>query len=759
MKRRWYEPLYPHEGWGVLLLTLALVGVVGAAVADAGWVSGLQIITSVTLAAFVIGFLIARSRLPIFLAHLFSLTIGLAWAFRLTADLMPDTYTWAERWAWLWYRIYVFGGHLMSGGVSDDSLIFILQMALLVWIITYLSVWSILRARRVWDAVIVSGMLLLGALYYAPRDLTGYLVIFLLVVLLLIIRFNLFLQEQVWRRAWVQFNPGEITFDFWRAGVALSLVILALAWLAPSIPLTARSQALDALRAPWYDLEERWGRLFTSVRQRATPGADFSGQSLELGGPRELSTAPVLEIAPSHRLYYWREVTLDHYTGRHWVNTDESAVQFGADYPPVAQVNFRARVPVSHTVTVLIANTSVLATAGQPVWTSRPSRARLNYVANSVAEGVSYIRSRIPFQANEVYTVSGLQSAATVEQLRQSGDTYPGWVAQRYLQLPEDVPERVHELARTIAATYTNAYDRASAVEAYLRRTIVYNEDIAAPPSDRDAVDYILFDLGEGYCDYYASSMIVLLRSLGIPARMAAGYAQGEYDYAKSAFVVRQRDAHAWPEVYFADYGWVEFEPTSARPPVERLHAANQVQPLATPQPPATEPTPAPVARQPDQDPFEMDGTTPNPGLPRVPGWLAALLLLLLAAAVGGLWVRLQRARNNHLDPAEVIYARMQQIAGWAGVFATTCQTPYEFATQVGAAVPAGQSAAWRLAEHITRARYAARQVDAVGDGEMAAAWRSLRPALVRAAIRHRLITALGRSTGGLPSVCPRPPR
>jgi transglutaminase-like putative cysteine protease len=201
------------------------------------------------------------------------------------------------------------------------------------------------------------------------------------------------------------------------------------------------------------------------------------------------------------------------------------------------------------------------------VWTSRASRARVSYVEESLAEGFSHIRSRVPFAAQEAYTVHGLQSAATVEQLRLAGDDYPEWVVARYLQLPDEVPERVHRLAHTIAATATNAYDRAAAVEAYLRQTITYNDDVAAPPPDRDAVDYVLFDLRQGYCDYYASAMVVLLRALGIPGRMAAGYAQGEYDYAKRAFVVRQRDAHAWPEVFFPHYGWVEFEPTSARPP------------------------------------------------------------------------------------------------------------------------------------------------------------------------------------------------
>ena len=563
MGGKWHERLLLREGWGVFLLTLALVGVVSAAVADAGWTGGMNVMTAAGLGAFGIGFLIARSRLSIFLAHIFSLTIGFAWAFRLATSLFPAGYTWLQRWAWMWYRIYLFGLKMAAGGSSDDSMVFILQMALLVWLVTYLVVWSVFRNHRVWQAVILSGLLFLGTFYYSPRDLTGYFVVYVLVVLLLLIRFNLYLQEQVWRRAQVQFNSSEITFDFWRAGLALSLLIVALAWLAPAISLDARSRALDALRAPWYDLEERWSRLFTSLNYRPSPGADFSGQQLSLGGPRLLSDTPVLEIRPSHNLRYWREVALDRYTGHGWVNSHDTTVRFGADYAPIAFISYQSRLPVSHTATVLIPNTAVLALAAQPEWVSLPARARLSFVNEAQAEDVSYARSRLPFRSGDTYTVSALQSTATVAQLRAAGDAYPEWTRARYLQLPEGLPDRVRQLSYTVTSTSSSAYDRAAAVESYLRREIAYNDKIEAPPVDRDAVDYLLFDTRQGYCDYYASAMVVMLRTQGIPARVAAGYAQGEYRTEKNAFVVRQEDAHAWPEVFFPDYGWVTFNPAS----------------------------------------------------------------------------------------------------------------------------------------------------------------------------------------------------
>jgi len=106
-------------------------------------------------------------------------------------------------------------------------------------------------------------------------------------------------------------------------------------------------------------------------------------------------------------------------------------------------------------------------------------------------------------------------------------------------------------------------------VETFLRR-FKYTLDVKAPPPDRDAVDFFLFDLKEGYSDYFASAMVVMLRLQGIPARLAMGYVSGKFDNTTRKFVVTEEEAHSWPEVYFPNFGWVPFEPSSYRPPIVR---------------------------------------------------------------------------------------------------------------------------------------------------------------------------------------------
>ena len=111
-------------------------------------------------------------------------------------------------------------------------------------------------------------------------------------------------------------------------------------------------------------------------------------------------------------------------------------------------------------------------------------------------------------------------------------------------------------------------YDRVRSIERYLR-TFPYTLDVPHPPASRDLVDYFLFDLKEGYCDYYASAMVVLARAAGIPARLAIGYASGDYNEKSRRFMVTGADAHSWVEVDFPNTGWVPFEPTASRPLLE----------------------------------------------------------------------------------------------------------------------------------------------------------------------------------------------
>src|SRR5829696_5785166 len=171
---------------------------------------------------------------------------------------------------------------------------------------------------------------------------------------------------------------------------------------------------------------------------------------------------------------------------------------------------------------------------------------------------------RAPYQIPEGSTYSVISSVpnALPDQLRSAGTVYPEEIVDRYTQLPPTGLERTRALAGRLTEGTTNPYDAMLRMNDYLKKTYPY--DLSIPPQNRemDAVEYFLFEQKRGYCEQFSSSLAVMARSLGIPARVATGYAPGEYNPFTGYYDVRASDAHAWVEVYFPGYGWSTFDPT-----------------------------------------------------------------------------------------------------------------------------------------------------------------------------------------------------
>ncbi len=153
----------------------------------------------------------------------------------------------------------------------------------------------------------------------------------------------------------------------------------------------------------------------------------------------------------------------------------------------------------------------------------------------------------------------GMLDYSSLQDLKRISDS----VYDRYLQLPEDLPERVKALALEISSAYSNNYDKVKAIEEYLSSNYTYTLTPEAIPRNSDFVDSFLFESKEGYCTYYATAMAVLVRSLGIPARYAEGFILPPQPDENSVYNVTNEQAHAWVEVYFDGFGWLTLEPTA----------------------------------------------------------------------------------------------------------------------------------------------------------------------------------------------------
>jgi hypothetical protein len=149
-------------------------------------------------------------------------------------------------------------------------------------------------------------------------------------------------------------------------------------------------------------------------------------------------------------------------------------------------------------------------------------------------------------------------------QLRIASDAYPPDILLNYLQLPR-LDARIPPLARQISASAGDNYDKAVAIETYLRTKFGYTLQLPRTVPF-DPIANFLFERKQGHCEYFASSMAVMLRALGIPSRVVNGFRTGEFNDLTSQYLVRASSAHSWVEAYFPGYGWVSFDPTPAAP-------------------------------------------------------------------------------------------------------------------------------------------------------------------------------------------------
>ena len=270
--------------------------------------------------------------------------------------------------------------------------------------------------------------------------------------------------------------------------------------------------------------------------------------------------------------YYWRSTIYDRYVGSGWVTSAVVPQKFSPETPLIPGLLNGYR--------VVHLNVEMAETEGRLFWsgilfsTDIPFTAhwRVRPPSDLFAEQSDLLQADI-FAASSAaasYQAETYLPIPTVEDLRNASTEYPDEIRERYFLLPRSLPQRVHDLAREITDGISNPYDKTKAIESYLRTNYTYDLNIPPPPEASDVADYFLFDLQKGYCDYYATAMVVLARSAGIPARFVSGYSPGSYDAPNAQYIVRELNAHSWPEVYFPDIGWIEFEPTASQPEIER---------------------------------------------------------------------------------------------------------------------------------------------------------------------------------------------
>lgn len=784
-----------------LLMTWALMAVTALALDTAGWAAGTGGLVTVSFFAVGFGFLLARSRYSELTALVLSMSYSLLVVFGVGAMTLVESGSLRARVVELIRRVSTWIQQAAQGGQpANDETVFVLFLAVLFWFLGHNVAWHVFRVDRVWRVIVPTGLVLITNQFYYQGDanLNIYLAAFVVLSLLLLIRSHIDAREFDWYVHRVHFPP-RVRRTFFQAGGVLAALIVALSWMAP---VGADDKNLDRLNEflsgePFAELADLWNRLFSSLEGEGIATADYyGGEQLELGGAIRLGDQPVMMVqAPPGPRYYWRSTVFDRYgfdggswewrhirTVRAYTESDGLELNIGETLPG-------SRQEVQQRVTMMIRATRLVYAAPQPVMLGLPVEAELDCtddlgrlcVNENRPADVSIIRARSTLRTGDSYTVRSSMSTASADELRAAGVGYPDWVLRLYLQGASSVAPEVQQLAAQIVseAGAVTPYDQAKAIERWLRLNIQYNELIPAPPPDRDPLTWFLFELREGYCNYYATAMVMMLRTQGIPARMAAGFAQGTWDPEQGGFLVRERDAHTWVEAYFPGYGWIEFEPTADEAPLEREGdqaplGEQQQQPTVTPFPTAT-PTPLPTATPVTPTPDGGANATPTgaadqPVMPSSPtptvtpeppasvtrvdadeggGLLRTVLMtlgifaLILVLGVGVLlfliWYVEYRGLGG-LSAVQKAYARMGIYGAWLGLRLDRSATPDERRRYLIGAVPEGEEPINSITRAYILDRYASpAKRDGYRLSEQAAqsAWRQARQAFIRRKLRR----------------------
>lgn len=571
----------PARWWDLPAAAILLIALITASsrLVVTRWTDNLSIVQNLVVLGAIAGLALGQSKFSPTLAALFGFVYTIfvvPWQLGLT---LSGSLPWAERLSLLAVRIVIVIKELSQKLPVTDSILFISLMALLYWSLSLAGGYMLTRHGNAWAAILPVGLTLLVINHWDSgsaqnRSRSFYLVIFLFTALVLVARTTFLQMYRHWQKTHTALPP-QLGVDFISRSLVISTIILGLVWVTPTLadPLPVLEKATRPIQKAWEQFRENASNWVAPLRGSGAGGSDYYGTSLALGRGSLLTDDPVFQVIlpkniPEESRLYWRANVYDNYTSGRWANTAGNPLSYIANDSTLRFPMAFDRWSDTFQVNLSI-KTSTLFGPGQLIMTNEPGL--VNYAMNSDGTIDLFSFRAVPaLKPGEAYLVKASISKTNQTSLRKATGSYPDWVKQRYLQLPESISARTHQLARDITAGLETPYDKVVAITNYLRDNIEYVNTIPDPPANREPIDWFLFDLKQGFCNYYATAEVILLRSIGIPARWAVGYAEGTLSSDKTFYQVLQRDAHAWPEVYFSGLGWIEFEPTASQPVIVR---------------------------------------------------------------------------------------------------------------------------------------------------------------------------------------------
>ncbi|MBF2664083.1 transglutaminase-like domain-containing protein [Listeria seeligeri] len=429
---------------------------------------------------------------------------------------------------------------------SDISMDFIVIVFLIaLWLLSYITTYSILRKQRIMSVLILTVSYLAVINTFTDYNSSWAIVRTVLEGFLLL---HLALTSRI-------ATPNRLNGNsLKRNGIIYHAFILFL------LAVFVFSSLMLPKKAPIWPDPVPVIRDALGINTTRTVG--YSEDDTELGGAVKKDNATVFK-ARTDNGHYWRVESKRIYTGVGWANEKSTELQqfSSGDNFPIQLSEETA----GEAKTAEISFEASSEYVPYPYGTQAINSAVDTFNANLTTEKIT------PTNTIKNYTIELKTPVYNIETMQKADfSTLPDSFVSKYTQTPSELPKRVATLANKITKDADSIYDKTKAIESYLSASgeFTYSTDDAKEtPNGADYVDQFLFETKIGYCDNFSTSMVVMLRTLGIPTRWAKGYTPGEGEKDakgdKATYTITNNNAHSWPEVFFPGTGWVPFEPTA----------------------------------------------------------------------------------------------------------------------------------------------------------------------------------------------------
>jgi hypothetical protein len=752
--------LYPRAGW----LSLGLLAVMALSVAwsvqGAAWLDQLDYLAPLAVWAVLAGALIGVVRMSIVIALPIGAVIGAGFVLWAIGGEYFTPLSQLGRLDALRADLLTFIFELIDSGYPSQMTPYAIGLGVLMWTTAFTASYVVYRYHRVIDAILLLGAAIVTNMSAAITGL-GELLLFVIAALLLWLRAALVTRQEGWQRRRVNENV-EVPPSILRTGIIFAGGSVVLAWMLTTVaiaaPLTGAWRNLDGV---WTGVRDQFEGAFSSLtnpNSRIT-GNSF-GSSFTVIGEWVSNDEEVLVLAAERPLYL-RTRTYDLYIGHGWDSTEGPRRGVAAG-DQLFTVLTSERPTVRDGVRLDSVTIEMRQSVGRQIFTAGSPLKVYAPVLITEPAGLpllGYIEAANPIGEGESYTQAVLIPEATEAQLAATaGIDYPQAVIDLYLST-RGIPERVGDLARQVTEGAENPYEQAKALARYLRGPeFTYSTAGLDVPAGADLVETFLFaeDGKVGYCQHFASAMALMARSLGLPARVAVGWAPGEAA-GEDLWLVREANAHAWVEIFFPGYGWQIFEATKSIDPRFVRSAGDDGEPVA---PPAegfdawfredieralqerggvfSVPSPNPVEGAVDPaDPqaSEVDEAAQN----REGNALVMIGLVAAAAIVVFFQARHSRRRWRLLAAGDRAWKHLTLAADRAGVGPRPSETIYEYAGWLEDQLPNHGEPIRVVADGKVWQSYSGRPLTRSGTNRLEVAWSRLRRPLMMLGLTRRL--------------------